>query len=61
MPEVRFTLTNCQGIVLNKLLKDGYKLELEENLNKATEDIFKPKAAKKQRTNVNIILINLIA
>ncbi len=51
--EGEFSLSKSQAFMLNRYLNSGYKLELEENLNKTTEETLKPKAAKKQKLNVS--------
>lgn len=44
-------LNPLQGILVNKMLGNGYKVELEENLDKCVE-AHVVKAIKKQRTSV---------
>jgi hypothetical protein len=56
LQEGQYMLTPLQGILLNKLIPRGFKLETEENVLKALDQITRT-APKRQKSNVIIIYL----
>jgi hypothetical protein len=56
LQEGQYMLTPLQGILLNKLIPRGFKLETEENMLKALDQITRT-APKRQKSSVIIIYL----